>query len=223
MRITVAALMTTPWIARFLEVPEGTELVLLPGLCEGDPEIVARATGVATRKGPKDLREIPAFFGRAAVQADYGAYDIEILAEINNAPKLTRRDVRAAAEAFRESGADVIDLGCTPGLEFPLLADIVRELTGAGMRVSVDSFDPREILAAVDAGADTVLSVNGSNLRVVDDLRGSGARVVAVPDLGAPLDTLEPTLAALDAAGVACLIDPILDPIGHGFMASHER
>ena len=223
LKITVAALMTTDWIARFLTVPAGVDLVLLPGLCEGDGETVARATGVATRKGPKDLREIPAFFGRAAVEADYGRYDIEILAEINNAPKLTRRELRAAAEAFRESGADVIDIGCTPGLPFPALADVVRELTGAGMRVSVDSFDPAEILAAVDAGADTVLSVNASNLRVVDDLRGSGARVVAVPELGASLDTLEPTLAALNAAGVPCLIDPILEPIGHGFMASLER
>ena len=33
LKITVAALMTTPWIARFLEVPPGTELVLIPGLC----------------------------------------------------------------------------------------------------------------------------------------------------------------------------------------------
>ena len=38
-RITVAALMTTPWIARTLEVPAGTDLVLIPGLCEGDPAI----------------------------------------------------------------------------------------------------------------------------------------------------------------------------------------
>jgi len=223
LKITVAALMTTDWIARFLTVPAGVDLVLLPGLCEGGAETVARATGVATRKGPKDLREIPAFFGRAAVEADYGDYDIEILAEINNAPKLTRRELRAAADGFRESGADVIDIGCTPGLPFPGLADVVRELTGAGMRVSIDSFDPVEILTAVDAGADTVLSVNASNLRVVDDLRGSGVRVVALPELGAPLETLVPTLAALDAAGIAYLIDPILEPIGHGFMASLER
>ena len=38
--ITVAALMTTPWIARALEVPAETDLVLIPGLCEGDPQIV---------------------------------------------------------------------------------------------------------------------------------------------------------------------------------------
>ena len=34
LRITVAALMTTPWISKFLTVPEATDLILLPGLVE---------------------------------------------------------------------------------------------------------------------------------------------------------------------------------------------
>ena len=39
--ITVAALMTTPWIAKHLTAPStDTDLVLIPGLCEGDPEVV---------------------------------------------------------------------------------------------------------------------------------------------------------------------------------------
>ena len=36
LNITVAALMTTDWIARRLEVPPGTDRVLIPGLCRGD-------------------------------------------------------------------------------------------------------------------------------------------------------------------------------------------
>src|SRR5205085_2952140 len=116
MKITVAALMTTEWIARFLKVPEGTDLVLLPGLCEGDPHRLAEAIGVAVEKGPKDLREIPRHFGRVAAARDYGAWDIEILAEINNAPRLSREALRAAADYFHASGADLIDVGCTPGL-----------------------------------------------------------------------------------------------------------
>src|SRR2546430_8977394 len=51
-------------------------------------------------------------------------------------------------------------IGCTPGREFPGLADTVRELVDAGMRVSVDSFDAGEIRTAVAAGAELVLSVN---------------------------------------------------------------
>jgi dihydropteroate synthase len=224
LRITVAALMTTAWIARHLTVPEGTDLVLIPGLCEGDPaEIAAAHGGVRVERGPRDLREIPTHFGRAAAAEDYGAWDIEIVAEINNAPRLTRAALRAAADYYRASGADVIDVGCTPGLAFPALGDVVRELVGAGLRVSVDTFDPIEIRTAVEAGAELVLSVNGSNLDAARALAGTGARAVVVPDLGGPLESVEPSLERLTAWGVPYLVDPILEPIGFGFMASLER
>jgi len=221
--ITVAALMTTPWIAKHLAAPANdTDLVLIPGLCEGDPDVVREKVGVRVAKGPKDLREIPSYFGRHA-PPDYGTWDIEIVAEINNVARLTREETRRVAEYFRESGADVIDIGCTPGLPFPGLSDVVRELTSAGMRVSVDSFDVGEIRTAVAAGAELVLSVNGSNLDVIPDLAAAGARAVVVPDAGASLDSLDHTLDTLDAAGVRHLIDPVIEPIGFGFMASLER
>jgi dihydropteroate synthase len=215
MKITVAALMTTPWIARFLEVPADIDLVLLPGLVEGETDMLRQRYGVAVEKGPKDLREIPGYFGRAQAAMEYGAYDIEILAEINNAPKLSREAIRAAAEYFRASGADLIDLGCTPGVPFPALGDVVRELRGAGMRLSVDSFDPGEIRTAVEAGAELVLSINGTNLE--------GARVVAIPDFGESIDTLPGTIEALERWKVGYLIDPVIEPIGFGFTASLER
>jgi dihydropteroate synthase len=222
--ITVAALMTTPWIARHLqEIPDGTDLVLIPGLCEGDTAVIAGKFDVAVEKGPKDLREIPRQFGRAAAARDYGAWDIEIVAEINNAPRLTPQAVHAAAEYFHRSGADVIDIGCTPGLQFPALGDIVRDLVSSGMRVSVDTFDSAEIHAAVHAGAELVLSVNGSNIDAMQDLGGAAIRVVAVPDLGASLDTLDPTLEKLARWRIPNLIDPSLEPIGFGFMTSLER
>ena len=226
LRITVAALMTTAWIARNLskpDVPDGTDLVMIPGLCEGDPQLIGDALGLPVEKGPGDLRELPGHFGRPAAPDSYGAWDIEIAAEINNAPKLTREDIRRAADYFHASGADIIDIGCTPGLPFPALGDVVSELVEAGRRVSVDTFDPREIRTAVGAGAELVLSINGSNIEVASDLAGTRARVVAVPELGGTLDTLEPTLDALARRGIPYLIDPILEPIGHGFTASIER
>lgn len=223
MKITVAALMTTPWIARFLTVPPETDLVLIPGLCEGDPGVIAEQVGVAVEKGPKDLRQIPEYFGRAAAARDYGAYDIEIVAEINNAPRLDRAALRAEAEYYRASGADIIDIGCTPGRAFPELAAVVGELVGAGMRVSVDSFDPEEIRTAVGAGAELVLSVNRSNLDVARELAGTATRVVVIPDFGQGIDTLEPSIAALERWGVGYLIDPIIEPIGFGFLRSLER
>jgi dihydropteroate synthase len=222
--ITVAALMTTEWIARHLEIDRDSfGLIMIPGLCEGDPQIISEKFGVATEKGPKDLREIPRHFGRTAAARQYGAWDIEIIAEINNAPRLTRESLRGTAEYFRRSGADVIDVGCTPGLAFPALGDVVRELISAGARVSVDTFEPDEIRAAVSAGAELVLSLNRSNVDVARDLAGTATRVVVVPDLGGPLETLEPTLDKLEQWSVPYLIDPVLEPIGYGFMASLER
>ncbi|MFN8652651.1 MAG: DUF6513 domain-containing protein [Gemmatimonadales bacterium] len=223
LKITVAALMTTPWIAKFLAVPDDTDLILIPGLVEGDLALLQERFGIRVERGPKDLRDIPLHFGQAKARQDYGAYDIEILAEVNNAPKRSHDDVLREAEHYRDSGADLIDIGCTPGVAFPHLAALVRELKGMGLRVSIDSFDPGEITTAVEAGAEMVLSVNGSNLAVVERLKGTGAKVIAIPDFGAPLDSLGPTLSALDRAGVPYLIDPIIEPVGFGFMASLER
>ena len=223
LRITVAALMTTTWIARHLTVGEDADLVLIPGLCEGDPAVIQDKIGVPVAKGPTDLREIPRYFGRTAAQQEYGAWDIEILAEINNAPRLSREQIRQEAERFRSSGADVIDIGCTPGLAFPGLADVVRELVAAGMRVSVDTFDVDEIRTAVRAGASVVLSVNQTNVGIAQEHSSYPVKWVAVPELGGSIDTLEPTIAKLEACGVSYLIDPILEPIGMGFMASLER
>ena len=223
LKITVAALMTTQWIAQRLEPASDVDLVLIPGLCEGDPKVIEDKIGVKVEKGPKDLREIPRYFGRAAVEASYGAWDIEILAEINNAPRWRREDVRQEAERYRASGADIIDVGCTPGLPFPALADVVRELVGAGLRVSIDTMDAGEIRTAVAAGAELVLSVNGANADVIPALADADARAVVIPDPGSGLDSLEPTMRALDRAHVRYLIDPILEPIGIGLTASIER
>jgi dihydropteroate synthase-like protein len=223
LKITVAALMTTPWIARHLEVPANIDLVLIPGLCEGDTAVLQERFGVVVEKGPKDLREIPRYFGQAASPLQYGSYSIEILAEINNAPRLSETEFRALADYFRAAGADVIDVGCTPGVPFPGLGNAVRDLRSAGMRVSIDSFDPVEIREAVSAGAELVLSVNSSNLEVARDLRGTNARVVVIPDFGAGLDTLQQSIASLEAWGIPYLIDPVIEPIGFGFMASLER
>jgi dihydropteroate synthase-like protein len=223
LKITVAALMTTPWIARFLEVPAGTDLVLLPGLVEGDPDVVAEKVGARVARGPKDLREIPQWFGHEQVARDYGAWDIEIVAEINNIPRLSRAEIRARAEYFRAEGADVIDLGMTPGLSYPELRAVVKELTGLGLRVSIDSFDTSEIRQAVEAGASLVLSVNGTNREVIADLAGSGAALVVIPDFGTGLETVAPTLDAVRQADIACFLDPVIEPIGFGFTASIER
>ncbi|HYF39341.1 MAG TPA: hypothetical protein VD930_06630, partial [Gemmatimonadales bacterium] len=179
--------------------------------------------GVRVEKGPKDLRELPRYFGQNSATLDYGRYAIEILAEINNAPRLSLEELSSAAEYFRSSGADIIDVGCTPGVPYPELGTAVRTLRAAGMRVSIDSFDPVEIQTAVEAGAELVLSVNRSNLEVARELGGSSTRVVVIPDFGEGLESLGPSIEALARWNVGYLIDPVIEPIGFGFMASLER
>ena len=223
LKITVAALMTTSWIARFLTAPAGTELIVIPGLSEGALAPIEARVGVPVARGPKELRDIPSFFGQRSVPLEYGASDIAIVAEINHAPRLSLDEILRAATAYRDAGADIIDIGCVPGQPFDALHDVVTGLRSAGMRVSIDTFDEDEIRAAVEAGAELVLSLNATNVGVAADLAGTGARAVVVPDLGGRLESIEPTLDALTRAGVPYLIDPILEPIGHGFMASLER
>jgi dihydropteroate synthase len=220
--ISVAALMTPKWIARHLEVPTGIDRVILPGYCRGDlTPIAEKAPGFAVEPGPEDLRDLPRYFGQeGGKNAGYGPYDIEILAEINHAPRLTRDELCAGAAQFRSQGADVIDLGCDPGTTWSQVGDAVAALRDKGLRVSIDSFDAAEVSMAVSAGAELVLSVNGSNRSMARDW---GVEVVAIPDQPGSLDGLDLTIEFLASTGVPFRVDPILEPIGFGFAASLER
>jgi len=221
MPITVVALATTPWVAGHLTVPAGIDRLILPGLCAGELSAVEGMAHVPVERGPKDLRDLPEFFGkRSGPPPGYGAHDITILAEINHAPRLPRAAILAQARQMRASGADVIDVGCDPGGTWSGVADTVRALRTEGLRVSIDSFNPREIEAAVAGGAELVLSVNSSNRAAATTW---GCAVVAVPDVPATLEGLDETVQALQAAGVPFRIDPVLEPIGFGFAASLGR
>jgi dihydropteroate synthase-like protein len=223
--ITVAALLTTDWVGRKLHVPSGTERVVLPGYCRGELGAVGAPEGVRVERGPKDLRDLPEYFGRRQGRPEsYGAYDIEIVAEINHVPTLSVEHIRSAARRYRDGGADVIDLGCDPGGSWAGVGDAVRAVRDEGLRVSVDSFDPGEVEAALIAGAELVLSVNGSNrYRARGWHEQFGAEFVAVPDTPADLDSLDATISALVAAGARFRIDPVIEPIGFGFAASLGR
>lgn len=219
--ISVAALMPPKWVARHLEPPPGIDKVILPGHCKGDLSLVAAKAGVPVELGPEDLRDLPRHFGEGDRRLqDYGAFDIEILAEINHAPRLARSEILAEADRFRSEGADRIDLGCDPGGPWPGVSETVAALRDAGHRVSIDSFDSTEVADAVRAGADLVLSVNGSNR---DRAADWGAEVVAIPDQPGSLDGLDATIDHLERAGVPFRIDPVLEPIGFGFAESLGR
>ena len=218
--ITVAALMSPEWITKHLAVPDAATKVLLPGYCDGDLAPLTKSFDVPFEVGPRDLRQLPAYFSREPAPSDYGRHDIEIIAEINHCPRLQLQEILKIAEKHREDGADWIDVGCEPGRPWTGVAEVVQALRDAGHRVSIDSLDPREIEPAVRAGAGLVLSVNSSNREAAVDW---GAEVIAIPDDPKTLAGLDETVDFLAKAGVPLRIDPILEPIAFGFAQSLGR
>ncbi len=90
LKITVAALMTTDWIARFLDVDEAVTRIMIPGMCEGEVDVLSERFGVPAEKGPGDLKALPSWFGQADARSSYGKRDIRVFAEINHVPRLDR-------------------------------------------------------------------------------------------------------------------------------------
>jgi dihydropteroate synthase len=220
--ITVAALMSPGWIAKQLTLPPGTTRVVLPGYCEGNlAPLLENFPGVAIELGPRDLRRLPEHFGKQRERdQSYGQYDIEIIAEINHAPKLSQHEILSLARRYRDEGADVIDVGCIPGNVWAGVGDCVKLLRDEGLRVSIDSLQPEEIAPAAQAGAELVLSVNATNREAAAQW---GVEVVVIPDDFATLGGLEETVDFLATSGVRLRIDPVLEPIGFGFAASLRR
>src|SRR5215208_6901794 len=155
MKITVAALMTTTWIARRLEIPPNVTRIMIPGLCQGDPAVLTEQFDVPAEKGPADLKRLPAFFGQADARSRYGARDIRIFAEINGVQHLDRERIVEAATYYRDAGADVIDLGLS--LDRDWLEEgpqVIGDLKARGFARSIDTLDPDQILMADAAGVD---------------------------------------------------------------------
>ncbi len=205
--------------------PEGFDRVVLPGWCQGDLETLGRALGMPVDRGPKDLYDLPEYLGVAGRrQESLETYSIEILAEINHASRWSDDELVSEAQRLVDSGADVIDLGMVPGEAWPGVETATRRLVESGFRVSIDSFDRSEVESALAGGAELVLSCAASNLDWLSPLAAdSGTAVVAIPEMTAGLDSLDPVLHRLQSDGVNLRIDPVLEPIGLGFAASLER
>ncbi len=219
--ISVAALMHVDWVARKLTLKQKYDRVILPGWCQGELKCLESQFQTPFERGPKDLYDLPEFLGhghRKPVVLD--EYQIEILAEINHAPHWNEHELFEQAEKYRQSGAEVIDLGCVPGERWGNVGMITRRLCEAGYRVSIDSFDHREVESAVENGAELVLSCNSTNRDWAADL---DAELVVIPDNPHDLSTLEETTQFLTEKKCRFRVDPVLEPIGFGFAASLAR
>ncbi|MFC7400481.1 DUF6513 domain-containing protein [Chelatococcus sp. GCM10030263] len=218
--VKVAALMTEEIIRRRVSLPEGTSRVILPGRCRANVDVLSRHFGVPVARGPDEIVDLPAFFGRGAQPPDLSRHDLTLFAEIVDAPHLAPAEILARAAALRTKGADVIDLGGLPDTPFPHLEATVGLLKGEGFRVSVDSFSRDELERGAKAGADFLLSLNEDTLELAFD---HPAVPVIVPTRPGDMASLIRAAERLAAAGKPFMADPILEPIHFGFTASIAR
>ena len=77
--------------------------MILPGHCRGDlTPVLEKAWELRSSSAPKIFATCLAISARPTAQSQgYGAYDIEILAEINHAPRLPRRAAHRPGRAVR--------------------------------------------------------------------------------------------------------------------------
>ncbi|MBA3477354.1 MAG: dihydropteroate synthase [Lautropia sp.] len=215
--VQVAALMTAELIRRRLPPPLQVDRVIVPGRCRGDLQSLSGQFGIPFERGPEDLKDLPQFFNRKAKPVDLSAFDIDIFAEIVDAPRLTVDEICARAREFRDEGADVIDLGGLPETPFAHLEEAVGALQAEGFRVSVDSMDSEELLRGGRAGADFLLSLNLDTLWIADEV---GSTPVLVSREPGDDTSLFEAIDRLERAGRRYLADPILDPLPFGLLAS---
>lgn len=218
--ISVAALMTAEMIGRRLTALEGTNRIIVPGLCAGALEPVSAALGVLIERGPVDLKDLPVFFGRGAKPRDLSRYSMQIFAEVVDAPNIGVAEILRRAARYRADGANVIDLGCLPGQPFPHLEEAVQALIAACYQVSVDSLDSEELLRGGRAGAHYLLSLKASTLWIADEV---AATPILIPEQGGDIASLFTAMDIMRSKNRRFIADSILDPIHFGFTESILR
>ena len=126
--------------------PEGVDKVILPGYCQGDLAPVTRdGTRSARRVRPRrSARPAAALRPGRGEPAGYGGYDIEILAEINHAPRLELDELLRQAEQFRVGRGRRDRPGLRSGDDLGGVGRRGERAPRQGLRVSIDSFDPVE-------------------------------------------------------------------------------
>jgi dihydropteroate synthase-like protein len=218
--VSVAALMTTDMIVRRLSDTRGATRILVPGLCTGDVDAASAQLGVPLVRGPVDLKDLPAYFGRGARKADLSRHDTQIFAEITDAPRISVEAILQRAAEHRRDGADVIDLGCLPSTPFPHLEESVQALIAEGHQVSVDSLESDELRRGGRAGAHYLLSLKESTLAIADEVESVP---ILIPETPADVESLYRAMDALGARGRRFIADSILEPIHFGFTDSIVR
>lgn len=218
--VSVAALMTPKLIQNRLKETGDAQKLILPGLCQGDLDALADVYGVPVERGPKDLKDLPLYFGQAGQQTSLDQHSVKIFAEIVDAPFLSVEAIVMKAQRFEAQGANVIDLGCLPEVAFPHMQETIEALHEAGLKVSVDSLNTEDLLQAGQAGADYLLSLTEKTLWLLDEVASTPVLIPARPN---SLPSLYRAIEHCQSLGRDFYADAILDPIHFGFTNSIVR
>ncbi|MGB9937362.1 MAG: dihydropteroate synthase-like protein [Methanobacterium sp.] len=152
-------------------------------------------------------------------------FPMRVLAEIANAPLLSKEELINRAKYFVENGAQMIDIGMIAGEtradEIPEMVKTLKDNFN-GIPVSIDTLNPVEIKAAVEAGVDIVLSLDLGNCHeVLPLLKEKNIPAVILPtnfSTNWTPKTVEERINALEELiekcnGIEVIADLILDPV----------
>lgn len=162
--------------------------------------------------------------GNLAIGEDF---PMRVLAEIANAPLLTKKELINKVKYFLDSGADMIDIGMIAGEDFsdkiPEMISIIRPIL-RNKALSIDTLNPNEIKIAIEHGIDLVLSIDlGNNEEILPLLKKYKVPAVVLPtnfSKNIVPHTIEERVNSMDKLTNICInqnieiiADLILDPI----------
>ena len=152
-----------------------------------------------------------------------GGSRMKVLAEIVDATHYSPSSLAEKILYYEEQGADMIDLGIPLDAhpdQVKAALQTARKVTN--LPISIDTIRPELILAGLQAGADMLLSLNGSNLPLVGEaVARAGVPAVIIPGPG-PI-SLEDNLLRAQENGISVIADPVLDPPLQGLAFSLQR
>lgn len=172
----------------------------------------------------KKLLEKPnnIMIGKLPVGEDF---PMRVLAEIANAPFLSKEALINKCQYFVDCGADMIDIGMAAGEDFsdkvPDLIDTLRPIVG-DRPLSIDTLNAKEIKVAAEHGIDFVLSLDlGNQSKIAPLLKEKGIPAVLLPTNfteGITPKTPEERIEFMnqlieDTDGLKYVADMILDPV----------
>ena len=151
---------------------------------------------------------------------------MHLIAEIADAPRMSKAGLVRQARYYAKSGASVIDIGMVSGEDnSSKVREIVKTVRSVvSLPVSIDSMNECEISEACKAGVDLVLSVGEINIDI--------AKEIDVPFVLVPVDKkgklpvkAEDRVDILGRLlkrlkGCPVILDPVLSPLHHGFIES---